>query len=69
MGHNNWLGRFLPRITAGDKEKRGGIKMKRVEVGTEAPDFVLEEVNGRSVRLSDFRNEKTVYLVLNRGFG
>jgi len=43
--------------------------MKRVEVGTEAPDFVLEEVNGRSVRLSDFRNEKTVYLVLNRGFG
>jgi peroxiredoxin len=35
---------------------------------TTAPDFVLQDTLGRSVRLSDFRGDKHVILVFNRGF-
>jgi peroxiredoxin len=41
---------------------------KRVEVNTEAPDFALEDFQGHTVRLSDYRGERHVVLVLNRGF-
>lgn len=33
-----------------------------------APDFTLADVVGRSVRLSDFRGNRHVVLVFNRGF-
>lgn len=36
--------------------------------GSLAPDFTAKEVNGHDVRLSDFRNDKNVLLVFNRGF-
>lgn len=42
--------------------------MPRVEMGAPAPDFDLEDFSGVSVRLSDFRGEKHVLLVFNRGF-
>jgi peroxiredoxin len=42
--------------------------MKRVEIETIAPDFMLEDFRGHPVRLSDFRGEKRVVLVFNRGF-
>ena len=32
-----------------------------------APDFALADVNGRRVRLSDYRGKKHVVLVFNRG--
>lgn len=31
-----------------------------VEVGAEAPDFVLKDSNGQSYRLSDFRGQNVV---------
>src|SRR3981189_239651 len=34
-----------------------------VEVGAEAPDFVLKDQNNQEVRLSDFRDAKNVLLV------
>jgi len=34
-----------------------------LEVGTEAPDFVLKDQNNQQVRLSDFRGAKSVLLV------
>lgn len=34
----------------------------------EAPDFTLEDVYGQPVRLTDFRGQKHVVLVFNRGF-
>lgn len=34
-----------------------------IEVGTEAPDFVLKDQNNQEVRLSDFRGRKNVLLV------
>ncbi|MGC5032235.1 peroxiredoxin [Micromonospora sp. DT229] len=34
-----------------------------IEVGAEAPDFVLKDQNNQEVRLSDFRGSRTVLLV------
>ena len=34
-----------------------------IEVGAEAPDFVLRDQNNQEVRLSDFRGRRTVLLV------
>jgi mycoredoxin-dependent peroxiredoxin len=34
-----------------------------IEVGAEAPDFLLKDQNNQEVRLSDFRNRKNVLLV------
>jgi len=42
--------------------------MPRVEMNTAAPDFTLDDFNGQKIRLSFFRGEKNVLLVLNRGF-
>jgi cytochrome oxidase Cu insertion factor (SCO1/SenC/PrrC family) len=36
-------------------------------VGTEAPGFTLEALDGRQVSLSDFRGESPVVLVFFRG--
>jgi len=36
--------------------------------GTPAPDFELEDINGRRVRLSAFRGDKPVLLAFLRGF-
>jgi len=41
---------------------------KKVQLNTTAPDFVLEDSRDRTVRLSDYRGNKHVLLVFNRGF-
>jgi peroxiredoxin len=42
--------------------------MARVEINTPAPDFALDDFQGRPVRLGDYRGKKHVVLVFNRGF-
>jgi peroxiredoxin len=42
--------------------------MPRVELNATAPDFTLPDWQGNPVSLSDFRGEKHVIIVLNRGF-
>ena len=42
--------------------------MARIEVNTPAPDFSLPDFQGREIRLSDYRGQKNVLLVFNRGF-
>lgn len=42
--------------------------LQRVKVGQPAPDFTLEDVEGKSITLSDFRGKKTVVLVFYRGY-
>jgi peroxiredoxin len=41
---------------------------ERVKPGQEAPNFALTNTKGEEIRLSDFRGNKSVYLVFNRGF-
>jgi cytochrome oxidase Cu insertion factor (SCO1/SenC/PrrC family) len=41
--------------------------LNRVKVGDEAPDFSLEDQDGRVVTLSSFRGKKAVVLVFYRG--
>lgn len=42
--------------------------MTRLSAGLPAPDFELEDVHGRTVRLSDFCGRQPVVLVFLRGF-
>lgn len=39
-----------------------------VEINKQAPDFELDDFDGKPVRLSDFAGRKHVVLVFNRGF-
>lgn len=41
--------------------------LDRIKIGEAAPDFTLEDVNGRPISLSDFRGRKFVVLVFYRG--
>jgi peroxiredoxin len=41
--------------------------MARLPIMT-APDFSLKDTQGRLVRLSEFRGDRHVVLVFNRGF-
>lgn len=42
--------------------------MPRIELNVQAPDFTLDDLNGKSVSLSDYKNKKNVMVVFNRGF-
>ncbi len=42
--------------------------MSKVELNAEAPNFTLKDFKGNEVSLTDFRGEKYVVLVFNRGF-
>ena len=42
--------------------------MPKVTLNTPAPDFSLPDFQGKTVRLSDFREKSNVLLVFNRGF-
>ena len=42
--------------------------MTSVAVEQNAPDFILSDYAGIEFKLSSFKNEKNVLLVLNRGF-
>jgi cytochrome oxidase Cu insertion factor (SCO1/SenC/PrrC family) len=41
--------------------------LDRIKVGQPAPDFTLENIDGKPVSLSDFRGKKGVILVFYRG--
>jgi len=42
--------------------------MSKVELNCPAPDFQLNDFNGKLVRLTDFRGQKHIILIFNRGF-
>ena len=48
--------------------ERGGIVAKRVTIDTPAPDFALNNFEGKPVHLSDYQRQKHVILIFNRGF-
>ena len=42
--------------------------MPQVNLNNPAPDFELQDFQGHTVRLADYRRQKNVVLVFNRGF-
>jgi peroxiredoxin len=42
--------------------------MARVELNSHAPEFSLNDLNGKEVSLSDFTGQKNVLVAFNRGF-
>lgn len=42
--------------------------MPKVSLNAQAPDFTLTNFEGQPIRLAEFRSEKQVLLVFNRGF-
>ena len=42
--------------------------MSRIDLNVQAPDFTLNDFNGKSVSLSGYLNKKNVMVVFNRGF-
>jgi len=54
----------------GPKDGAGiaATEIERVKVGQPAPDFTLEDVDGKPITLSEFRGKKSVVLVFYRGY-
>ena len=42
--------------------------MAKKQIHTAAPDFTLDDFEGKQVSLADYREQKHVLLVFNRGF-
>lgn len=42
--------------------------MSKVQINAKAPDFVLNDFNNKTIKLSSYIGQKNVLLVLNRGF-
>jgi cytochrome oxidase Cu insertion factor (SCO1/SenC/PrrC family) len=42
--------------------------LNRIKVGDMAPDFTLENADGKAISLSDYRGKKSVVLVFYRGY-
>ena len=42
--------------------------LTRIKAGQSAPDFTLEDSDGKAITLSDFRGKKSVVLVFYRGY-
>lgn len=39
-----------------------------LKIGTAAPDFVVEDWQGRRVSLEEIKGQKNLFIVFNRGF-
>jgi len=50
-----------------DGHKLPSQDLNRVKIGDAAPDFTLEDMDGKKISLSDFRGKKNVVLVFYRG--
>lgn len=57
----------LAQLGPEDGAKLAPTDLDRIKVGQPAPDFSLENIDGKKVALSDFRGKKSVVLVFYRG--
>ena len=51
-----------------DGEGLKPTELTRIKIGQAAPDFTLEDADGKAMTLSDFRGKKSVVLVFYRGY-
>jgi len=50
-----------------DEANLAPTDLDRIKVGQPAPDFTLDNMDGKQVSLSEFRGKKSVVLVFYRG--
>jgi cytochrome oxidase Cu insertion factor (SCO1/SenC/PrrC family) len=50
-----------------DGAKQAATDLDRIKVGQPAPDFTLEDSDGKNITLADYRGKKNVVLVFYRG--
>ena len=50
-----------------DGGKEAATDLDRIKVGQPAPDFTLQDSDGKNVTLADYRGKKSVVLVFYRG--
>jgi len=58
----------LAQLGSKDGPDLSPIDLNRIKVEQPAPDFALEDVNNKTITLSEFREKKTVVLVFYRGY-
>ena len=58
----------LAQLGPTDSADLSPTDLNRIKVGQQAPDFSLEDVNGKTIMLSELRDKKTVILVFYRGY-
>ena len=58
----------LAQLGPRDSTTLPATEIDRVKVGQPAPDFTLEDSDGKAISLSDFRAKKSVVLVFYRGY-
>jgi cytochrome oxidase Cu insertion factor (SCO1/SenC/PrrC family) len=51
-----------------DGAELSATDLNRIKAGQPAPDFTLEDTEGKNLTLSEFRGKKTVVLVFYRGY-
>ena len=51
-----------------DSANLSATEIDRILTGQAAPDFALENTDGKAMMLSDFRGKKAVVLVFYRGY-
>jgi cytochrome oxidase Cu insertion factor (SCO1/SenC/PrrC family) len=51
-----------------DGEGLKPTELARIKTGQPAPDFTLEDADGKTITLADFRGKKSVVLVFYRGY-
>ncbi len=64
---------FLATASIAEVSQKGAANLlptdlERVKVGGKAPEFSLDDMEGRTVSLSEFRGKKHVVLVFYRGY-
>jgi cytochrome oxidase Cu insertion factor (SCO1/SenC/PrrC family) len=61
-----------PPVSAQNGPKDGGKEaatdLDRIKVGQPAPDFTLQDSDGKNVTLAEYRGKKNVVLVFYRGY-
>jgi cytochrome oxidase Cu insertion factor (SCO1/SenC/PrrC family) len=58
----------LAQLGPTDSSKLSPTDLDRVKVGQPAPDFTLEDLERKTITLSDFRGKKSVVMVFYRGY-
>lgn len=57
-----------PQLDPKDGAALAAADLARIKTGDVAPDFTLEDQDGKPVSLSDYRGKQTVVLVFYRGY-